>query len=72
MLVAPGTIVSQQSKGTHATTKALPQLLNYAKAHPDATFRYHTSNMYLHVHSDASYLSEASDHSRVGGIFFHS
>jgi hypothetical protein len=70
MLVALGTIASQQSKGIQATAQALPQLLNYAATHPDATFRYHTSDMYLHVHSDASYLSEASARSCAGGIFF--
>jgi hypothetical protein len=70
MLVALGTITSQQSKGTQATAQALTQLLNYAAAHPDATVRYHASDMNLHVHSDASYLSEASSRSRAGGIFF--
>jgi hypothetical protein len=70
VLVAIGTIASQQSKGTQATAKALTQLLNYAAACPDATVRYHTSDMYLHVHSDASYLPEASARSRAGGIFF--
>jgi hypothetical protein len=70
MLVALGTIASQQSKGTQATAQALTQLLNYATAHPDATVRYHASDMYLHVHSDASYLSETSARSRAGGIFF--
>jgi hypothetical protein len=70
MLVNLGTIASQQSKGTQATAHALTQLINYATAHPDATVRYHASDMYLHVHSDASYLSEASTRSRAGGIFF--
>jgi hypothetical protein len=46
MLVALGTISSQQSKGTQATAHALTQLLNYAAAHPDATVRYHASDMY--------------------------
>jgi hypothetical protein len=56
MLVALGTIASNQSKGTHATAQALTQLFNYAAAHPDATFRYAASDMYLHIHSNASYL----------------
>jgi hypothetical protein len=59
MLVAPGTIASNQAKGTHATAQALTQILNYASTHPDATVRYTASDMYLHIHSDASYLSEA-------------
>jgi hypothetical protein len=70
MLVALGTIASQQSKDTHAMAHALTQLLNYAAVHPDATVRYHTSDMYLHVHSDAYYMSESSARSRAGGIFF--
>jgi hypothetical protein len=67
MLVALGTITSHQSKGTHTTAQALTQLLNYAAAHPNATVRY---DMYLHIHSDASYLSEAKARSRAGGTFF--
>jgi hypothetical protein len=72
MLVALGTISSNQSKGTQATAQALTQLLNYAASHPDATVRYTTSNMYLHIHSDASNLSEAKAkaRSRAGGTFF--
>jgi hypothetical protein len=70
MLVALGTIASNQSKGTQATAQALTQLLNYAAAHPDATVRYTTSDMYLHIHFYASYLSEAKARSRAGGTFF--
>jgi hypothetical protein len=70
MLVSLSTIASQQFKGTQATAKALTRLLNYAAAHPDATVRYHASDMYLHVQSDASYLSEASARSRASGTFF--
>jgi hypothetical protein len=70
MFFALGTIASQQSKGTQATAKALTHLLNYAGAHPDATVRYHACDMYVHVHSDASYLFEATAHSRAGDIFF--
>jgi hypothetical protein len=70
MLVALGTIASNQSKGTQATAQALTQLLNYAAAHPGATVCYTASDMYLHIHSDASYLSEAKSRSRAGGTFF--
>jgi hypothetical protein len=70
MLVTLGTITSQPSKGTQATEQALTQLINYAAAYLDGTVRYHDSDMNLHVHSDSSYLSEASAHSRAGGIFF--
>jgi hypothetical protein len=70
MLVALVTLASNQTKGTHETNKAVTQLLNYASTHPDATVRYHASDMCLHIHSDASYLSEANARSRAGGTFF--
>ena len=70
MLVALGTLASAQSRGTKATMKAAVQLLNYAATHPDAAICYYASGMQLHIHSDASYLSEALARSRVGGFFF--
>ena len=70
MLVALGTLASAQSKGTEATAQAATQLLNYCTTHPDAVVCYHTSEMGLHGHSDASYLSESEARSRIGGIFF--
>jgi hypothetical protein len=70
ILVALGTIASNESKGTYATAQALTQLLNYASAHPDATVQYTASDMYLHIHRDASYLLEAKARSRAGGTFF--
>jgi hypothetical protein len=70
MLVALGTLASAQSQGTKATALAITQLLNYCATHPDATVRYHASDMHLHIHSDASYLSERQARSRAGGLFF--
>lgn len=70
ILVALGTLASQQSKGTKATARAMTQLLNYCATYPDATLRYTPSDMILHVHSDASYLSETDARSRLGGYFF--
>jgi hypothetical protein len=70
MLVALGTIASAQSTGTEATMQAVTQLLNYCATHPDATIRYSASGMHLHIHSDASYLSELKARSRAGGNFF--
>jgi hypothetical protein len=46
------------------------QLLDYLATHPDATIRYHTSDMILHIHSDASYLSVSHARSRLGGLFY--
>jgi hypothetical protein len=70
MLVALGTLASAQTKGTEATARAAAQLLDYAATHPDAILQYTASDMILHVHSDASYLSEPNARSRAGGLFF--
>ena len=70
MLVALGTLSSQQAQATTQTAQRLTQLLNYAATHPDATIRYRASDMILYAHSDASYLSEPKARSRVGGHFF--
>ena len=50
--------------------KAAIQLLNYAATHPNATIRYHASDMILHIVSDASYLSASGARSRLGGYLF--
>ena len=69
MLVALGSLAAAQSKGTKATMKACTKLLNYAATHPDAVIRFTRSGMILHIHSDASHLSEPKARSRAGGIF---
>ena len=46
------------------------QLLDYCHTHPDAKVRYHASDMILHIHSDASYNSEAKSRSRAGRHFY--
>ena len=70
MLVALGSLAAAQAHGTAATAEAAVHLLNYAATHPDATVRFYASMMILHIHSDASYLSETGARSRVGGFFF--
>jgi hypothetical protein len=45
-------------------------LLDYAATHPDAILRYQRSDMVLHIHSDASYLSAPEARSRAGGHHF--
>ena len=69
MLVAIGAIASQQPKDTQTTLDANVWILNYAAPHPNATIRYSASDMVLHLHSDASYLSEPGARSRVGGHY---
>jgi hypothetical protein len=63
-------IVMEQTKVTEKTQAATNQLLDYLATHPDATIRYHASDIILHIHSDASYLSVSNVRSRLGGLFF--
>ena len=69
MLTALNELATTQTTKT-ATTKVMDNItwfLDYAATHPDATVRYHASDMVLHVQSDASYLSVKNAKSRVGG-----
>jgi hypothetical protein len=70
VLMPPNDIATEQTKATAKTQAAKNQLLDYLATHPDATIRYHASNMILHIHSDASYLSVSNARSRLGGLFF--
>jgi hypothetical protein len=63
-------IATAQTKVNEKTQAATNQLLDYLATYPDATTRYHASNMILHIHSDASYLSVSNARSRLGGLFF--
>jgi hypothetical protein len=46
-------IATEQTKATEKTQAATNQMLDYLATHPDATIRYHASDMVLHIHSDA-------------------
>jgi hypothetical protein len=70
VLMALSTIASKQTKGTENTTTKTKQLLDYLAKHPDTTVCFHTSDMILNIHSDASYLLVANAHSRACGHFF--
>jgi hypothetical protein len=63
-------IATEQTKATEKTQAATNQMLDYLATHPDATIRYHASDMILHIHSDTSYLSVSHTRSRLGGLFF--
>jgi hypothetical protein len=63
-------IATEQTKATEKTQAATNKLLDYLSTHPDATIRYHASDMILHIHSNASYLSVSNARSRLGGLFF--
>eukprot|EP00957_Ditylum_brightwellii_P203945 15336885-Ditylum_brightwellii.AAC.1 len=70
MLLPLNAIATQQEHPTSKTAEAITKLLNYAATHPDAILRYYASNMVLHIHSDASYLSAPQAQSRTNGHFF--
>jgi hypothetical protein len=63
-------LASEQSNATKITANKVIKLLNYCNTHPETKIRYHASNMILHIHSDASYLSESGAKSRAGGFFY--
>jgi hypothetical protein len=63
-------IATEQTKATEKTRAATKKMLDYLATQPDATIRYHASDMILHIHSDASYLSVLNARSRLGGLFF--
>jgi hypothetical protein len=62
-------IATEQTKATEKTQAATNQLLDYLATHPDATIRYHASDMVLHIPRDASYLLVSNARSRLGGLF---
>jgi hypothetical protein len=63
-------IATEQTKATEKNQAATNQLLDYLATHPDAAIRYHASDMILHIHNDASYLSVSNARSRLRGLFF--
>jgi hypothetical protein len=63
-------LASEQSKATAVTADKFIKLLNYCNTHPETKIRYHASDMILHIHSDASYISEKEAKSRAGGFFY--
>ena len=56
MLVVIGAIASQKYKATQTNRDTTVWLLNYDAFHPNATIRYIASDMFLQLHSEASYL----------------
>ena len=70
ILVALNIIASEQANSTEATAKSVTQLLDYTATHPEAIMRYHASDMTLHIHSYASFLSEPRSMIRAGGYHY--
>jgi hypothetical protein len=67
IIPAISALASEQTTATETTAEKINQLLNYCETNPDATIQYAASDMVLHIHSDASYLSEPKARSRIGG-----
>jgi hypothetical protein len=63
-------LASEQSNATEVTADQVIKLLNYCNTHPETKIRYHASDMILHIHSNASYLSENEAKSRARGFFY--
>jgi hypothetical protein len=61
---------SEQSNATEGTADKVIELLNYCNTHPETKISYHASDIVLHIHRDASYLSENEAKSRAGGLFY--
>jgi hypothetical protein len=63
-------LASEQSNATTMTADKVIKLLTYCNTHPETKICYHASDMILHIHSDAFYLSENEAKSRTGGLFY--
>ena len=70
ILVGLSSLAAAQALPTAYTLYLVKLLLHYAATNPDAILAYEKSEMVLAIHGDASYLSEPSARSRVGGSFF--
>lgn len=45
-------------------------LMNYLDTHPNATLRFHKSDMQLHIDTDAAYLVAPESKTRVAGSYY--
>ena len=70
MLPAINEISTQQAQPTSDTNAKVQMLMDYAHTYPNATIRYHASDMQLHVDSDAAYLVLPKARSRGAGHFY--
>ena len=59
-----------QAKPTQQTLAKCLRLLDYVATHPNATIRFHASDMILNIDSDVAYLVLPRARSRLAGHFF--
>ena len=69
MIVALNDITAVQSKPTVTTLKKCERLMDYAATYPKAKLRFFSSDMVLHVDSDAVYLVQNNTRSRITGYY---
>ena len=70
LLPALNTLAEQQSSQNKNSEAAITHFLDYAATNPSAIIQYKSSNMLLHMDSDASYLSKPRARSRTGGHYY--
>ncbi len=68
--MALSSIAMEQTKATDWTLERCMQLLDYLASNNPAKVRFHTSDMIMNIHFDASYLSAPGAQSRTCGHFF--
>ena len=61
---------SEQATATENVARKVDAFLQYAATYPVTKVTYHSSDMTLHTHSDASYLGESKSRSRFAGFHF--
>ena len=62
-------IATTQAHPTEQTQIATDMLMDYLHTNPNASLRFHKSDMQLHVDSDAAYLVAPKAKSRAAGYF---
>jgi len=70
MLTALNAFAEYQAQPTEQTKKNIDHFLDYCATHPDASIRYHKSDMQLWCDSDAAYLVAKNARSRIAGHFY--
>ena len=70
MLPDLNTIAEQQANQTHNTEAAITHFLDYAATNSTTIVQYKSSDMTLHISSDASYLSEPCARRHTGGHYY--
>jgi hypothetical protein len=70
MLCTLSKLASRQSAPTLGLEADVEHFLQYAATWPEVAVTFHSSDMRLLIHSDASHLSEANSRGRVGGYHY--